>query len=106
MKSKKVSSKKLSLDEVKHVAKLANLELSDEELEIFRPQLSSIVDLIDQLQKLNTESEQMTAQVTGLVNIFREDTIDATRQLTQEQALKNAKKTYNGFFVVPKVLDK
>lgn len=95
---------KLTIAEVKHVAKLANLTFSDEEAEIYRGQLSGVLDIVDELQQIDTAKINPTSQVTGLVNVFREDEVDPTRTFTQEEALRNAKKTHNGFFVVPKIL--
>lgn len=94
---------KLSTQDIKHVAKLANLLLSDEELTIFIVQLSAILDFVSKLQKIDTKGVQETSQVTGLENVFREDEIDNERLLTQEEALANANETHNGFFKVPKI---
>lgn len=66
----------LSKDEVAHIAKLAKLELSDEELERFTPQLGSILDFFGTLQKVNTDDIEETSQVTGLENIARPDSIE------------------------------
>lgn len=81
------------------IAKLANIPLKNDEEELFSQQLTSILDLVSKLQKIETKNVIPTSQVTGLINIFREDEIDESRILTQEQALSNAKKTYNGYFV-------
>jgi aspartyl-tRNA(Asn)/glutamyl-tRNA(Gln) amidotransferase subunit C len=64
---------KLSKEEIQYIANLARLELSEEEMVIYGEQLSHILDHIDQLQEVNTDGIEITAQVTGLVNIFRED---------------------------------
>jgi aspartyl-tRNA(Asn)/glutamyl-tRNA(Gln) amidotransferase subunit C len=101
----KSSATKLTVEEVKHVAKLANLELSDEEDVHYQKQLSDILELVAKLQKIETINIPQTSQVTGEENVFREDEIDETRILTKDQALSNAARTKNGFFVVPKVLD-
>lgn len=98
-----MAKKKLTVDEVKHVAKLANLPLSDEEIILFIIQLSAILDFVSKLQKIDTNDVGETSQVTGLENVFREDEIDNERLLTQEEALANAKETHNGFFKVPKI---
>lgn len=93
----------LSLDDVKHVAKLAALPLTEDEIALFLPQLSAILDFVSELQKVDTKGIQETPQVTGLENVFREDEINATRMLTQEDALANAPDKFNGFFKVPKI---
>ena len=59
-------------DDIKHVAELARLELSDKELDIYGKQLSDILGYIEQLQEVNTDGIEPTAQITGLENSWRE----------------------------------
>lgn len=66
---------KLSSAQVRHIAKLARLNLSNEEVEKFTTELSSILDYIEMLQEVNTEGVEPTAQVTGQTNAFRQDEI-------------------------------
>lgn len=100
-------SKKSILEnkDIKHLAQLANLELSDQELEKLSPQFSSILDLVSKIKKLNTANVPETSQVTGLENVLREDVVDESRILTQAEALSNAKNTQNGYFVVDAIFD-
>lgn len=83
--------------DVKHVAKLANLPLAAEEEKRFAGQLAETIKFIDQLEKVDVKGVAPTSQVTGKTNQLRPDEI--TPSLSQEQALKNAPKTHNGFFV-------
>jgi aspartyl-tRNA(Asn)/glutamyl-tRNA(Gln) amidotransferase subunit C len=69
------SMTQLSTDQVRHIAKLARLRLTDEEVERFTTELTSIFNTIDVLQKVDTKDVPMTAQVTGLENAFRDDEI-------------------------------
>ncbi len=87
------------------IAKLANLPIKDSEVELFSKQLTSILDIVSKLQKVDTEGIVPTAQVTGQNTVLRDDEIDASRTFSQEEALANAKKTKNGFFVVPAVFE-
>lgn len=64
---------KLTKDQVRHVAKLARLGLTPQEVEKFQTQLSGILDYVEQLNEVNTDGVEPTAQVTGLVNVMRED---------------------------------
>lgn len=89
--------------DIQHVARLANLVLDAKEQKLFAPQLTSILAFVSKLQKVPTKNVEPTAQVTGLSNVFREDEVDESRMLTQDQALANAKKTRKGYFVVPSV---
>lgn len=83
---------------IKYVAKLANLNLIQQELDKFDKQLSSILKYIDILQKADVKNIAETSQVTGLENITREDKSSAS--LSQKDALSNAKSKENGFFKV------
>lgn len=89
--------------DVGHIAKLANLPLTDEEKEKFEKQLGETLDYVDQLNEINTKGVEPTSQVTGLENVTRED--EVTPSLPQEEVLKNAKSTHNGFIKVKAILD-
>src|SRR5690349_6464471 len=95
----------LSIDDTLHVAKLANLKLTELEVEKFAPQLSSIVTYIEELSECDTENTEPTSQVTGLVDVFRRDEIDVTHQLTNEEALSGTENTHNGYIVAPYVFE-
>lgn len=96
----------LTLDDTKHVAKLAKLDLTPTEIKKFTGQLSKVIDLINELNEVDTDNIEPTSQTTGLTNITREDEIDETNVLTQEDALSGKDDTKNGFFVVPQLIDK
>ncbi len=66
---------RLTKDEVRHIAKLARLTLTESEVEKFTTELSGILQYIDKLGEVNTDKVEPTAQVTGKVNSFREDVI-------------------------------
>ncbi|HSA84081.1 MAG TPA: Asp-tRNA(Asn)/Glu-tRNA(Gln) amidotransferase subunit GatC [Patescibacteria group bacterium] len=83
---------------VTHVAKLANLPLSEKEIKQFDVQLEETLNYIAHLNEIDTENIQPTSQVTGLENIVAEDI--PIESLTQEQALANAKNQHNGLFKV------
>lgn len=95
----------LTVDEVKKVAKLAKLTIPDDDLVKLQGQLSEIVGLVDELQKIDTTDVPVTSQVTGLENVWREDEVDSTRVLSQESALAMAPKQHNGFFVTSNVFE-
>lgn len=65
----------LTTDQVRHIAKLARLRLTDEEVEKFTTDLTGIFQTIDKLKEVDTNGVEPTAQVTGLTNSFREDEI-------------------------------
>jgi len=90
----------------KHVAKLANIPITETEAEELASAFSETLIVVDELQKLAVDDTEPTHQVTGLTNVTRDDVIDKEKMFTQEQALANASKTYQGFFVVPRILKK
>jgi aspartyl-tRNA(Asn)/glutamyl-tRNA(Gln) amidotransferase subunit C len=63
----------LTSAQVRHIARLARLDIFDSEIEKYAKELSAILKYIDQLQEVDTEGIEPTAQVTGQSNIFRED---------------------------------
>ena len=85
------------------MAKLARLEVSEDEKTTFARQLSSILTHIDQLKELDAAGVEPTATVLPTDNVFREDEVRPS--LTQEQALANAPDQADGFFRVPKILE-
>lgn len=95
----------LSLHDLSHVAHLADIPLTDEELEILSPQLSNIIAYFDELSKVKTEGVEPTSQTTGLENVLREDTISSVNTLSLGDALSGSENTHNNFFVVPMVLE-
>lgn len=94
---------KLSLEEVRHVAKLAGLRLTKDEEIKFQKQLSEIINFVDKLAEVNTKDVVPTSQVTGLENVFREDRI--TSSMTQEEVLANSPKKYKGYFVTEAIFE-
>ena len=85
---------KLTRDQVKHVAKLANLPLTGEEEEKYSEQLSKILEYVDQLDEVDTSSVEPTFNVTGQSNVMRED--ETVVSLSQEDALSNAPQKKEG----------
>ena len=65
----------LSREEIQHIADLARLKLSDEEIKIYGEQLSHVLSYIDQLKEVKTTGVEPTAQVAEIKNIFRDDEI-------------------------------
>ena len=88
---------------VPHVAKLANIPLSDAETKQLETQLAATLEYVEHLNEVDTKNVEPTSQVTGLKNILREDVAKAS--LTQEQALSNTAATHNGLFKVKGVFE-
>jgi len=95
---------KLSIKDVEHVARLAKLKLTSQEILKYQKQLSEVVSYVSELSEVDTSTVEPTSQTTGLTNILRSDELKAS-ELTQEEALSGTEKTHNGYFVVPMVLE-
>lgn len=86
--------------DIKKVAKLASLKLSEGEEIKFAFQFSDILNYLEQLRKLDTKNVDETSQVTGLENVTRKDEADSSRTLSQDEALSNSKSKHNGFLKI------
>ena len=98
----KVKGKSSSVN-IDHLSKLANLTLSNSERKILEKQLEETLDYVQKLEEVDVRSTVPTSQVTDLENVTRDDI--AQPSLTQENALKNAKSTYNGFIMTEAILE-
>ncbi len=94
---------KLSLAQVEHTARLAQLSLSDREKECLREQLSSILEYAQRLQQLDTSAISPTSMVVPLENVMREDEI--LPSLAPGDLWTNAPASADGHFRVPVVLE-
>jgi aspartyl-tRNA(Asn)/glutamyl-tRNA(Gln) amidotransferase subunit C len=93
----------LTLEEVRHVARLARLRLTDAELEEMQQQLSSILEHVDTLQEVDVTGIAPTAQVTDVVNVVRPDEVRPS--LSVEAALSGAPHREGDFFKVKPVFE-
>jgi aspartyl-tRNA(Asn)/glutamyl-tRNA(Gln) amidotransferase subunit C len=89
--------------QVRKVAKLARLELTDAEVREFSGQLSAILDYVRKMNELNTNGVRPLAHCLCVTNVFRRDCV--TESLGTDRALANAPQTDGAFFKVPKILD-
>ncbi len=88
---------------VRHVAHLARLDITEEEVTRFAEQLSSVLRYVEQLNELDTADVPPSAHALPLSNVFRSDSIRPS--WTPDRALQNAPQYNKTFFQVPKVLD-
>jgi aspartyl-tRNA(Asn)/glutamyl-tRNA(Gln) amidotransferase subunit C len=94
---------KIAKSEVEHVARLARLELTEEEKERMTAQLDSILGYIDKLNELDTSHVEPTTTVIPMVSVMRED--EARPCLKQDEALANAPDRDDAFFRVPRIIE-
>ncbi|HXV02090.1 MAG TPA: Asp-tRNA(Asn)/Glu-tRNA(Gln) amidotransferase subunit GatC [Gaiellaceae bacterium] len=89
----------ITREEVLHVAKLARLELSDDEVERFTEQLSAILEAVDKVSELDLSDVEPTAHPLDLVNVWADD--EPQPSLSVDDALANAPDRDGNFFKVP-----
>jgi len=91
----------ITIKEVEHVARLARLELSEDEKIKFSKQLGDILDYVNQLNEVNTENVEPMEHALPIYNVMREDEVKV--EFTRGELLANAPEEENGFFRVPKI---
>jgi len=92
----------LTNEQVRHIAKLASIRLSDEEVETTKRELNSIFGYIDKLQQVPTAGVVPTSHVHGAVNFFRDDVVQ--KSLLTEEVARNAPDFSRDGFRVPKII--
>ena len=94
---------KISIEQVKHVAHLARLSLTEEKVIQFQKQLDDMIGFAGKLDELNTDNIQPTSYVGEVKNVLREDVSQTT--ITQEELLQNAPRHQNGQVRVPSIFE-
>ena len=89
--------------DVPYLARLARLELTQEEIDLFGGQIGRVLDHVEQMNKLDITGIEPTAHAISVFDVIREDAV--TESLPKKTILENAPHNANGLFVVPKVLD-
>lgn len=92
----------ISKDEVLYVAHLSRLEIQPEEMDKLSSQIDDILNYVNKLKEADTDNVDPTAQILSLVNRLRED--EVKESLGSETAVENSPDSYDGMFVVPKVV--
>ncbi len=95
----------VTIEEVKKLAKLSHLKLSEQEAEKYQAELNAILGYVEQLQSVDIEGLEPTYQVSGNKNIVREDVVDQSLyQTTLQKLMSNAPGQIDGQLKVKKVL--
>jgi aspartyl-tRNA(Asn)/glutamyl-tRNA(Gln) amidotransferase subunit C len=92
----------ISRDDVAHVARLARLDLTDEELDRFAGQLAAVLEHASDVASLDTAGVEPTAHPLSLVNVLRDDVV--TPSLDRAEVLAQAPATEDNRFMVPRIL--
>ena len=90
-------------EQVRHIAKLARIAMSDEEIERLAPELNNILDWAEQLAEVNTEGVEPLTAVIDLKLRLRDDVVNDGN--IRDAILANAPEAQHGFFAVPKVIE-
>lgn len=93
----------ISREELEHVARLARLELTEEEIALFRGQLAAVLERAQRIQSLPLDDVPPTAHPIELTNVFREDAVLPC--LLPDQVLENAPEREGDLFRVPRILE-
>lgn len=91
----------ITVKDVEHVAKLARLELTEEEKEKFTSQLGDVLKYVEQMNEVDTSNVEPMAHAIDFVNVMREDVVKYEQ--SKEELMKNAPDAEDGFFKVPKI---
>ncbi|MBU1693676.1 MAG: Asp-tRNA(Asn)/Glu-tRNA(Gln) amidotransferase subunit GatC [Verrucomicrobia bacterium] len=89
--------------DVRYVAHLARLHLTDEEVAVFQPQLEQVLGYVRELDALDVEGVEPTAHAFPVHNVFRKD--EVLPGLDHDTAMKNAPSERQGQFIVPKIIE-
>jgi aspartyl-tRNA(Asn)/glutamyl-tRNA(Gln) amidotransferase subunit C len=100
------SSLSFTTSDITHISELALIPVTEEEKTRLADGFNTVIKVLDSLNQIDVSGIEPTHHVTGLENITREDIVDEARMFTQKEALQNAPVSYDGFFLVSRVLDK
>ena len=95
---------RITLEDVRKVAKLCRLEIPEDDIEKYSNQLEEILEYIAQLEKVDTLNVPPTTRAVEVVNVFREDTIVSSSSDIRDKILDLAPQREGEFFRVPKIL--
>ena len=93
----------VSPEQVRHIAKLARIAMSDEEIERLAPELNNILGWVEQLEEVDTDGVEPLATVIDQKMRLRDDVV--TEGDIRDEILANAPEAQHGFFAVPKVIE-
>ena len=95
----------LSKEEILHLAKLAKLQLTEDEITKYQSQLGETIDYIKNLDELDTKDVEPTNSVVDLKNVMFEDGAKNEKGLNVKEAISNAKKVKDGMFQVDRIME-
>lgn len=91
----------ISKDLIKNLSKLAKINLTEEQIEKYTNDFSSVMSYMEEIKNIDVSNISETSRIAKEENILREDVVKES--LSQKEALKNSKNTNNGYFLVPAI---
>tara|TARA_B100000676_G_scaffold25494_1_gene23128 strand:- start:7348 stop:7644 length:297 start_codon:yes stop_codon:yes gene_type:complete len=98
-----MSDKKITLEEVKHIAKLSKLNIPDNELEYYANEMNKMINHFNLISKVDTSKTEPMTHVNDMINVYREDISEDS--LNTKDAIKNSADTFGQFIKIPKIKD-
>ena len=95
-------SRRIPVEEIRHIAELAHIELTKEEERIFTEQFNRILEYFSMIDEADTENVPLTYHVLDLVNVYREDEVHES--MKRDEPLRNASKKEGRFFKSPRIV--
>lgn len=93
----------ISEEQVKHVAKLAKLSFTQEDLHDFTDQLGKIIDMVELLEEVDTQGVPFTSTATETINVMRED--KSVEGWNRDELMRNVPESEDGYIKVPAIID-
>ncbi len=93
----------ITAEEVRHIALLSRLELTDDEVKLYTGHLDQILQYVEKLKELDVEGVEPTSHAIPLYNVMREDVVE--KSLSKEDALRNAPDRADPYYRVPKTTE-
>ncbi|MFR3064624.1 Asp-tRNA(Asn)/Glu-tRNA(Gln) amidotransferase subunit GatC [Peptoniphilus sp.] len=93
----------MNKEDIRHIANIAQIDFTDEELDKFAPSFDENIELVNKIKEIDTDGVEMVFQVNGTENNIREDKIG--EPLTLEEALENAATKKYGYFKLIKFVE-
>lgn len=94
----------LTRDEIKDIAMLARIGVTDEEIGAYQKDLSSVLQYFEKLQELNTDDVEEIGHITGVTDVYREDVVNEMDESGKEKVMENVSDVQDGYIKVKNVL--
>ena len=99
-----MANKNITIDEVKHIAKLSKLDIPDDQLDYYASEMDKILEYFKTISKVDTSNVEPLTHITDKYNVVREDATD--KCIENKEFIDNCPDSFGNYIKVPKVLDK